>query len=276
MKRQTRTVATTTYSFQYHGKKIHYDVWQAEPRVAPRTVLFLGAAQVGVLGERTARHCPPSTVVIQGLPHWLVDDKDISAFATTYSKEAFKAIVAHFHIRNVDVLVESQAATSVIKLFASPEFESHLKNLVFIQPLGLNQAAFGNAVDPFSLFLHRTLQNAKHQGFQLFEWMFYRNARQILKHLDLRDPNFRIHYTTGLQQDIAVELRNLHRTGKHRVAIICGEKDRIFPPSEIQATLDQHGIHIPIQQISKVPHSPLTTKHGLLLLKAGFNTLEKL
>lgn len=275
IKRQTQVVTMNTYSFLHHGTKISYNTWLIEPLETPRTVLFLGAAQVGILGEWITRHCPPGTVVVQGLPHWLVDDEDITAFAITYSTEALKEILTRYHVETIDIIAESQAATSVIKLFSNPEFESRLGSLVLVQPLGLNQAIFQAASDPFSLFLRRTFHNAKHQSLQLFEWMFYHNARQISKHLSLRDPLFRKHYTTGVMQNIAPELKILYDDRRHRTAIICGEKDMLFPPSEIKATLRKYTIGTPILVIPKVPHSPLVTKHGLKLLKAAFTTLER-
>ncbi len=273
MNKETPPVTWTTLSFQYKGKPINFEVWKTGSD-RPTAVLFLGAAQAGKLAERVARHCPPSTIVVQGLPHWLVDDEDISIFAIKYTQEAFRSIISHYKLREVNILVESQAAPSVMKLFTVDEFKDHLGDLALIQPLGLNYSTFSSTPDPFSLFLNRTAHNAKYQWQQLLDRMFYSNARQLSKYLDLRDPMFRTHYTTGLRQDISVELKTLHDAKERHITIICGANDKLFPPEEIAQTLERHRINMVVQQIPGIPHSPLATRHGLRLLRAAFNQLH--
>lgn len=273
MNKEMSTVTRAVLSFQYKGKPIDFEVWQTGSD-RPTAVLFLGAAQTGRLAEWVARHCPPSTIVVQGLPHWLVDDEDISIFAIKYTQEAFRAVISHYKLQEASILVESQATPSVIKLFAVEDLKDHLGDLVLVQPLGLNHSIFSSALDPFSLFLSRTAHNAKYQWRQLLDRMFYSNARQLSRHLDLRDPMFRTHYTTGLQQDIALELKKLHDQGERRIAIICGANDKLFAPEEISRTLEQYNIDISIQQIPGIPHSPLTTRQGLKLLRTAFANLK--
>jgi len=273
MDKKIPTVTSATFSFEYRGRPIDFQVWRAGAH-RPKFVLFLGAAQAGKIAEWVARHCPPSTIVIQGLPHWFVDDEDISTFAIRYTQEALRAVISHYSSHKIHILVESQAAPSVMKLFMVDEFKNHLGDLVLIQPLGLNYSTFNNTSDPFSLFLERTAHNAKYQWRQLLDRMFYHNARQLSRQLDLRDPMFRTHYTTGLQQDISTELKALQDAKKRHITIICGTNDKLFPPEEIVRTLEQYKINIPVQQISGIPHSPLATRHGLRLLKAAFDQLH--
>lgn len=273
MNTQKPIVVEMTHSFIYHHTRIDYDIWQTTPNLTPSRILFLGAAQMGLVANWVAEHCPPATLVVQGLPHWLVDDEDISGFAIKYIDEAFQALRAHYNLAKVDILVESQAAPSVTKLFMKKEYEENLRDLVLIQPLGLNAATFNDVDDPFALFLRRTARNARYQLPQIFDSKLYHNTKQLAKHLKLRDPKFRTHYTTGLRQNITSELKKLHNEKRHHIAIICGANDKLFSPEEIAKTLETHDIDLPVQLIPGVPHSPLATRQGLLLLQAAFDVL---
>ncbi len=267
-------VIKRSYSFKYGTARIAYDVWQTGPDVDPEAILFLGAGQVGLLAQWVAEHCPPGTLVVQGMPHWLVSDVDVITFAYTYIEKVISKLVPVHNLSKVNVLAESQAAAATTFVFANTRFRALLKDFVLIQPLGLNPAAYSKASNPLTIFARRTAQNLKSQLPQfMFESRLRHNARQLSRIVNFRNPILRAHYESGLKSDLSPDLLTLHHTG-HRIAVIIGTKDALFPPNEIAETLQKNGLAVPLFQLPAVPHSPLATRYGIWLLDTAFESLK--
>lgn len=264
----------SSYSFKYGSIRIPYDVWQTDPDTAPKAILFLGAGQVGLLAQWVAEHCPPGTLIVQGMPHWLVSDVDIVNFAYTYIEKIVGKLVPVHNLSKVNILAESQAAAAVTYVFANSHYKTLLNGFVLIQPLGLNPTAYTKTSKPLTIFAKRTAQNLKSQLPQfMFESRLRHNARQLSRVVNFRNPILRAHYESGLKSNLAPDLLTIHRDG-HRVAIVCGSKDALFPPSEIADTLQTYRLNVPLFQLPTVPHSPLATRYGIWLLESAFESLK--
>lgn len=271
--RKNLSVTETVLSFSYKGTPIKYSVWHTPLHASPTVVLFLGAGQVGKLATWVAEHCPAGTLVVQGLPHWLVDEYDISDFTNAFFESVFDGIISRYRIGRLHILAESQAVPSVIHLFTLPRYSRYLRTLILIQPLGLNRPAFVNDTqDPLAAFNRRAASNLRYQLPMAFEKKLWHNHKTLLTSVNLRDPKIQSHYLRGLTHDAAPDLKRITAL-KKPIFIISGANDKFFPPNEIEAILEQNYINLPVHRIPRIPHSPLATSQGVKLLRKAFQLI---
>lgn len=266
------------FTYLYQGKPIDYSVWFTSNDKTMNTIVFLGTVQIDKLPEWVARACPPGTAIVQGAPYWHTkpDGSDIPDFMIGYTKSALKEIAAHHTISSLNVLADSQAVPAVIRIFTLKQYAPTLKSLVLLQPLGLNPNAFrGTENERIAILKRRVARNAYHQIPSLvFDSRLRYNHRLLNKVASLRNPRVKAQYSSGLEHSALPDLKKLTELGA-KVTIVCGAKDKMFPADEIESSLKQEGIAIPMVSVRSVPHSPLATKQGLKLLNAAFSNLLK-
>jgi len=260
-------------TYRYDGRDIPYTMWRNSDDRKVKTVLFLGIVQIDQLAGWVIESCPPETIVVEGAPYWLArqDGSDVATFMMTFTKSVFDQLQAIYDVDNLHIVAESQAAPGALELFAERQYQPHLAQLTLLQPLGLNAVAFGGSDDQrMRTFRRRVGKNVLHQLRNIIiDPRLRYNHRLMLRTSKVRGANVRAHYSVGLQHDATVALKKLYAAHKS-IRIICGANDKLFPPSELQAVLQQNDIGLTVQLVPGVPHSPLATKHGQQLLRAAF------
>ncbi|MFH1694683.1 MAG: alpha/beta hydrolase [Patescibacteria group bacterium] len=206
--------------------------------------------------------------VIQGLPHWHArsDGSELRAFTLEYANQSISEALTQAESK-VSLIAESQAAPGAV--FFALNHPETIKNLILIQPLGLNTKSFTESDKPIiQEFEKRLRMNANFQALSLLsDWRLVYNHFVLLKtrfSSNLRDK-FDTHYKIGLQSDIASILRKVTKTMP--VHVIVGENDRIFQPDEIINTLKKEDINLAsLVVVEGVSHSPLVSRAGKKLL----------
>ncbi len=264
--------------YSYAGKSIRYSLWHTDLSGGIKTVIFLGTVQIGKLPKWVAESCPSGTIVAQGAPHWHAKDdgSDIPAYMLGYTRSALQAIVDNYLIKTVNVIADSQATPSVLQLLGQDPYAQYLDKLVLLQPLGLNHTSFsGNHTARIAEFKKRILKNAYHQVPALLtDNRLRHNHRQLTKKVRFGDEKTRAQYDSGLLHNAIPDLKRIIEVNK-KLHIICGENDEIFPASELKKTLLDNDIAVEVSVVKGVPHSPLGTRNGSLLLRAAFEYLNQ-
>lgn len=256
------------FSYRYGEQDIPYSVWLSEGTQTIKTILFLGLAQLGHVAEHVASICPPGIAIVEGASHWNAadDGHDVPAYVSNYAYCSLQRVIDEFELGEVDIIAESQAAASIVIALAHSDYIENVRNIVLVQPHGLNRSAFG--ADPDAMIhelRRRTLRNARHQVRPLLTDKSLRTShRQLLKYANLNDPASRARYVAGLDYGTVDDLRVV--ASSHRTRIVCGEKDELFPPSEITDNLRANDIYVDVSIVPGVPHSPLGTRLGQRLL----------
>lgn len=267
--------AVTSQEFQssYNGQSITFVAWANHTNGPVVSVLFLGTLQVAKLPRWVAESCPPGTVVVQGLPHWYArdDGSDMPEFSVNFIRCAFDALINQHDFDKVNVIAESQAVPGVTKLLARPKYQPHLKQLILLQPLGLNSQAFAGSLDQrISVFQKRINANLVQQlGPLLTDRRLRYNHRLLFKSVNLRNAKDRAQYGSGLTYNAIPDLQQLYKVNPN-IRIICGAKDKLFVPAEIQESLRAAQLQIAVTTVSGVPHMPLATRLGRRLLHGCF------
>ena len=266
------------HTYKYNGKKISYKIWFSDDSSTIDTVIFLGTVQIDKLTQWVAESSPPRTAIIQGAPHWFAkeDGSDIPSYMFNYTKDSFDSLVADFELKGLNIIADSQAVPGVIQLFAQDNYKSYMKNLVLLQPLGLNANSFAGTDDQrIDTFKNRIIKNAYHQLTDLLlDSRLRYNYRLLSKTVSFRDPKARAQYNSGLKYDSLPDLRALMNISKD-VTIVCGAKDKIFMANEIKKHLRQANLSIEVVIVKNIPHSPLATRKGLVLLNKAFTLFPR-
>jgi pimeloyl-ACP methyl ester carboxylesterase len=266
-----------TFTYNYDNKNIDYSVWFTSDSESVDTVIFLGTVQIDKIPEWVAEACPPRTAIVQGSPHWHAkeDGSDLPEYMFGFSESALRSIGTRYHFDSLNVIAESQAVPTVIRLFVLDEFSSRLTRAVFLQPLGFNADIFaGSDQKRMAELKKRVAKNASHQlSSLLLDSRLRYNHRLLSKTVSFGDPKSKAQYSSGLKYNSLPELNQLLQRGK-KVTIICGAKDKIFPAEEIRQHLAATGIELPVLEVKGAPHSPLATKLGMNLLKAALSELD--
>lgn len=265
------------YLHAYKHMPTPYTIWSNQRGDDPiETIVFLGTIQIGELGKWVAESCPPNTIVVQGAPHWTAQDdgSDIPEYMLDFTNSVFDTLLKKFSITKVHIIAESQAAPAVLYLFGQKAYIPSLKKLTLIQPLGLNARAYsGTEAQRVETFKRRIVANFIYQLTALVIDARLRHNHRTVGRITggarLHNPKARAQYGSGLAHDATSSLKVLYEHHKE-IVIICGTKDKLFPPTEIAATLAANGIDIPLRTIKGVPHSPLATRYGQRLLRAAF------
>lgn len=264
------------YTYEYNGRNIPFKIWFSDDSSIIDTVIFLGTVQVDKLTQWVAESSPPRTAIVQGAPHWFAkeDGSDIPSYMFNYTKDSFDSLTADFKLKGLNIIADSQAVPGVVQLFTQDNYKSYMKNMILLQPLGFNANSFAGTDDQrIDAFKSRIIKNAYHQliGLLLDSRLRY-NHRLLSKTVSFRDPKARAQYNSGLKYDSLPDLRALMKISKN-IMIVCGEKDKIFTASEIMKNLQQANLSVEVVIVKNIPHSPLATRKGLVLLNKAFTLL---
>lgn len=256
-------------SYVYNGSRIEAAVWFTPGKAKAKTIVLLGTVQVGVLAKWVAEKCPPNTVIVEGAPHWLAQDdgSDMTEFMFQFTRRAFDFIHEQ-QLSITHVLTDSQATPAAIKLLLLKKYNTQLQTVVMLQPVGLNARSYGNShSERLRALRKRVAANARYQLPALITDPKLRHNHRLLSRAVGRggDKTWQ-QYTAGLAYDSSRDIKELALHNK-RLVIICGEYDRLFPASEITATLAEIKVDIPVRTVAGVPHSPLATRQGNKLLQ---------
>jgi hypothetical protein len=262
------------FLYRYDGRDIPYSVWVSDESTTINTIIFLGTVQIENLPKWVTEACPPRTAVVQGAPHWFAkeDGSDIPEYMFGYTEDAFRSIAETFRFENLSIIAESQAAPGVIQLFANKKYTPYnVKNIVLLQPLGFNVNSFcGTDTDRMDAFKKRIIKNSYHQLADLFlDSRLRYNHKLLNKTVQFNDSSTQAQYNSGLKWDSLPDARKLILMNQN-VTIVCGEKDKIFMPSEIKGNLEKANIPIRVVMMKGIPHSPIATRKGLVLLEKAF------
>ncbi|MFZ1458374.1 MAG: hypothetical protein WAT17_00645 [Candidatus Saccharimonadales bacterium] len=263
-----------TFIYQYNDQDIHYDVWYSPGTSYIETIVFLGIVQLGQLVKMTAELCPPGTAVVEGAQHWYAadDGHDIPNFVAGYVRDAFCAVSKGNKVKNV--IAESQSASGLLKWLGS-DSKVEVEKIVLVQPLGLNGGHFGSTPKKTVATLKRRIvSNGRHQLTELLSdpVLRYNHKRLVSAYIDNHTTN-PAHYASGLAYDAAPDLHAIQNI--YDIAIVCGEKDKLFPALEISENLQAHHITVPVDVVRGAPHSPLATKFGQKLLDRAFAIMSR-
>lgn len=266
----TKHVAT----FTYDNKPIPITIWINGPFASIHTVLFLGTIQIGRLPKIIASYCPTGVAVVQGAPHWHAQSngKDIPDLIYAFTECMYDFIQLQTHTR-LNIIAESQASPGALQLTAhkSPA----INRIVLLQPLGFNSDAFsGTNTQRFDELLARTRKNFRYQSPSLATDIGLLLNYIIMFVVSIRETAFgrmKNHYAAGLTLSSIDNLLAI----KNIASIIIGENDQIFPYIEIAKTLKDNNIpNVHISTVANIPHSPLSSKAGKLLLSRAFDELK--
>lgn len=264
-------------SYVYNGNRVEADAWFTPGKAKAKTIVLLGTVQVGMLAEWVAEKCPPNTVIIEGAPHWLAQDdgSDMTEFMFQFTKRTFDFIHEQ-ELYITHVITDSQATPAAIKLLLLKKYRAQLQTVVMLQPVGLNASSYGQTHKERLRTLHkRVAANARYQLTALITDPKLRHNHRLLSRAVGRagDKTWQ-QYSAGLAYDSSPDIKELALLNRHAL-IICGEHDRLFPASEITATLAEIKVDIPVRTVAGVPHSPLATKQGNKLLQQALGYSAK-
>lgn len=259
--------------YEYNGQTINYSLWLTPDDMPIRTIVFLGTVQIGKLPLWVAQQCPPGTIVVQGAPHWLAKDgSDITDFMFHFTQNVFEDIIRNYAAGELRVIADSQAVPGVLHWLAKNNHNITIRHLALLQPLGLNADSFKKShKDPARLLKERVAKNFRYQALSLFsDYRLMYNHRQLFKTVGYGDPTLNTQYNQGLTYDSTEDLKKMSTTNI-QIIIICGQRDMMFPPSEIEDTIQKKQLDVPLLVVPYVPHSSLATRYGRRLLKKAFD-----
>jgi hypothetical protein len=270
--------------FLYKGKAVEYWFWSnTVDEQTPDVVIFLGAGQTGAIARMVARRAGPGVVVVGGVPHWHAspDAEDIADFTVAYFESAYQKVLATFNSPSMHILAESQAAPVALILAGKLK---EVQNLALIRPLGFSVQAFGDTLNArLKTFKKRILQTALQ-----YPQSFLYDPRNVVVNLIqiramLREASLASlsnKYAAGISYDSANDLKRAvqarHRTD-NTITVILGQKDKMFPPEEVMATIKK--LHIPYLNIITLPaisHSPLATRGSRQALITALQAVRKI
>lgn len=254
-----------TVSISYNSRTIPCEILFTSDDMSFDTILLLGSGQVEHVFHRVAQLCPPHIAVVQGAPHWLIDEDNANDFMAAFVKQALDYLLTHtqnqFHI-----IAESQAAPPTTFCCAQPEYLSRLSQLTLIQPLGLTHNYYQSRRRAITLFRRRVLKNMLHHfGSLLTDRYTRRNYHTVMKRVDLTNITIQHQFTHGLSVNSFEELQQIYRHNR-RVVIISGKQDALFLPCAIKQNLTKYQLPIPVICVPRIAHSSLATRQGYRLL----------
>lgn len=129
-------------SFSYGHHTISCEILFTSDDMSFDTILFLGSGQVDHIFHRVAQICPPNIAVVQGAPHWLISENNANDFMAAFIKQALNYLLAHTQTPRLHIIAESQAAPPIMFCCVQPNYMSHLRTLILIQPLGLTSSYY--------------------------------------------------------------------------------------------------------------------------------------
>lgn len=269
-----------TRSFLYGDKKISFNFWlSAEKDLSPDTVIFLGAGQVGSIPRWVARSAGPGVIVVDGLPHWEAHPSghDTAQFAIAYVQSAFGVIKKEFGLSGLNVIAESQAALATVILARMAPHQ--IRNIVLARPVGFSVQAFGKTdQERLRVFRRRILRTA----FQLIHHPRNLAIAMIMFRAMLREPNLAAlnkKYAVGISYDLLQDYKQVAESQKrkgHSLVILLGDRDRLFPSSEILAAFKALQLDdTPIRIVPKTGHASFATPSSKALLRQAIEIVRE-
>lgn len=263
----------SSFIFDNRGREIEYDIWFTGPKDQISIIIFLGTVQVGDIPRWVAQACPPRAAIVQGAPHWFAeaDGSDIPDFMLRFAVDAFDNIKRESDMRRIRVIADSQSAPSVLRILCREELVDTISDVVLLQPLGLNRQAYGGGDDSARLriFKKRLSGNAlSHIAPMIYDKRLRYSYRQQLQLAFSDGAKADAQYAAGLACDATDDLLRVYQSGV-QVSIICGSRDKLFPPEEISRNLKSRGIPIQVKKVPGVSHTPLPSRRGLRLLRVA-------
>lgn len=256
-----------TISVSYDSHIIPCEIIFTSDDMSFNTILFLGSGQVNQIFHRVAQLCPPNIAVVQGAPHWLIGENNANDFMAAFIKQALNYLLSHTQTPRLHIIAESQAAPPTMFCCAQPNYMSRLRTLVLIQPLGLTSSHYQRHRHIIRLFRRRMTKNILHQlGSLLTDKYMRRNYRTVMKRVNLTNTTIQHQFTHGLSVNSFKDLQQICHNN-HRIVIISGKYDALFPPRVIQQNLAKYQLPIPVIRVSRAAHSSLATRQGYRLLK---------
>ncbi len=254
-----------TISVSYDSHVIPCDILFTSDDLSFDTILLLGSGQVERMFHRVAQLCPPHIAVVQGAPHWLIDEDNANDFMAAFVKQALDYLLAHTQTQ-LHIIAESQAAPPTIFYCAQPKHLSRLSQLILIQPLGLTHNYYQSHRRVIKLFQRRVVKNMLHQfGSLLTDKYMRRNYRTVMKRVDLTNTIIQHQFIHGLSVNSFGDLQQVHHHNRH-IVIISGKHDALFPPHIIKQNLAKYQLPISLTTVPQVAHSSLATRQGHRLL----------
>lgn len=270
--------------FRYGKKEIPFYFWShlTSERDVVDTVIFLGSGQSGRIAKWVAGNAPAGTVVIEGLPHKHADRNahDLKDFAHQYTNTAFLAALKTFTMPSANIIAESQAAPGTI--WTALDQLAKVRSVALVAPLGLTAHILGS-------FPKERLAELKRRAFlsamQFAQSPLYdpRNfyLSSLMLHAVLYDARWKVSgqkYAVGASHDLRQECRQLadqlHAKG-NRVTLILGARDKIFPPREIAASVEEANMKHVNTVVLNASHASLATRHGRQTLSEAVRAVRQ-
>ena len=256
-----------TIAISYSSHPIPCEILFTSDDMSFNTILFLGSGQVDQIFHRVAQLCPPNIAVVQGAPHWIINENNANDFMAAFVKQTLDYLLAHVQIQQINIIAESQATPPTIFYCAQPEYLSRLRTLILIQPLGLTSNYYQRHQHIIKLFRRRMTKNMLHQLGSLLTDKYMRgNYRTVMKRVNLTNTTIQHQFAHGLSVNSFKELQQICHNN-HHIVIISGKHDALFPPRLIQQNLAKYQLPIPVIRVSRAAHSSLATRQGYRLLK---------
>jgi pimeloyl-ACP methyl ester carboxylesterase len=261
-------------TFKYRNKDIPFIYWtNTDGNASPDTIIFMGAGQINKAPYWTAEYAGSGVAVAEALPHWHVSEEDWAAeeFCTQYQLAVFQDVLQRFELQSAHLVAESQAgAISVILAHKIPH---KVRSLALVMPLGFTASAYGQTNEErLKTFKKRLLANHLQQlrtrsRTRSRDWWRKLQGKLDVLRIVLREPSLKLlgqKYADGVSTDILQECREVahtfHQLGKP-FTIILGEKDVLFPPSEVLAAIRQAGVkHVKIDILPGATHTSLSAR----------------
>lgn len=256
-----------TVSISYNSRTIPCEILFTSDDMSFDTILLLGSGQVDHVFHRVAQLCPPNIAVVQGAPHWLIDEDNANDFMAAFVKQALDFLLAHAQTPQLHIIAESQAAPPTIFCCAQPEYVPRLSQLTLIQPLGLTHSYYQSRRRVIKLFQRRVVKNMLHQfGSLLTDKHMRRNYHTVMKRVNFTNLTIQRQFIHGLSVNSFSDLQQVHHHNR-RIVIISGKHDTLFPPRIIKQNIIKYQLPIPVICVPRVAHSSLATRQGYRLLK---------
>lgn len=270
--------------FEYGQKKIPFYFWShTDDTSVIDTIIFMGSAQIGKIPKWVAQAAPVGTVVVDGMPHWhsRPTAEDLGRFTQEYSIATFNAVLRHFGLSSANVIGLSQATVGVVWL--AKTLSEAVRNVGIVAPLGLTAAALGETPEiRLKELKKRTLrtylqfsQTPLHDPRILYAQLVL--LRAMLSETERGATNKK--YALGLSYDLMEDCRTVaverHRRGLS-FTVFLAEKDKIFPPHEVQASLRQAGVkHISTVVLPNISHPSLASRSNRKALVEITNVIRQ-
>jgi pimeloyl-ACP methyl ester carboxylesterase len=217
------------------------------------------------------------------MPHWhpRPTEEDLGRFTREYSIAAFKAVLEYFGLTSINVIGLSQATVGVVWLART--LPTLIRSVGIVAPLGLTSAALGVTQE---VRLKELKKRTIHTYLQFSQtplhdprilYMQFVLLRAILSEKEKGATNKK--YALGLSYDLLEDCRaasiERHKRG-FKFKVFVAEKDKIFPPHEVQASLQKAKVkHISTILLPSISHPSLAARNNRNALIQIINNIRQ-